>query len=120
MKLAAIRIRGMIGPRKPVKDTMNMLGLKKRHTCVILPQTDAVLGMLKKIQNYVMWGEVSDDIVALLEEKRGSKAVKNEFKQVYFLTSPKKGYRKGLKVPTSQGGVLGHSSSIGELITRMV
>ena len=120
MKLAAIRVRGMIGQRKPVKDTLDMLGLKKKHVCVVLPKTDAVLGMLKKVQDYVQWGEISDETIALLEEKRGSKAIKNEFKHVYFLAPPKNGFRKGIKIPTSKRGVIGKTDAIGELIAKMV
>lgn len=120
MKLVAVRVRGMIGQRKQVKDTLDMLGLKKKHTCVILPENASVVGMLKKVDDYVLWGAATEETIALLEEKRGSKAIKNEFKQVYFLAPPKKGYRKGIKIPASKGGVIGKSDTVNELITRMV
>ena len=119
MKVAVIRIRGMIGPRKEVKDTLDMLGLKKKHTCVVLSKTDAVLGMIKKIQDYVAWGEISDETVALLQEKRGKTSVKNDFKQVFFLAPPVKGF-KSIKLSVQRGGSLGRHENIHELIARMV
>lgn len=119
MKLAVIRIRGMIGPRREVKDTMDMLGLHKKHTCVVLPKNDVYLGMIKKAEDFVAWGEIPDETVALLEEKRGAKAVKTEKRSVYFLAPPRKGF-KSIKLAVTNGGSLGRHENISELITRMV
>lgn len=121
-KIAVIRIRGIPNVRATVEMTLDMLGLKKKHTCVILEKTPEVSGFLKKIENYVTWGEISEESLKLLEEKRSKTSKKNDFKVVYFLAPPKKGFeRKGIKKPFTVGGALGYrADKINDLISRMV
>lgn len=61
--IAVIRLRGEIKTRKEMNDTMKNLGMKKIYTLVILPKTDSVLGMIRKVENFVMWGDVPKDII---------------------------------------------------------
>ena len=121
-KVAVIRIRGIPKIRTTIVDTMKMLGLEKKHSCVILELTDTVKGMLRKIENYVTWGEVTDESIALLEEKRGKTAKKNDFKSVYFLAPPVKGFEKGgIKKPFTTGGALGYrAEKINVLVGKMI
>ena len=121
-KVAIIRIRGIPKIKTTIVDTMHMLGLDSKHGCSIVEMTDTVKGMIKKIDGYVAWGEVSEDSVKLLEEKRGKTAKKNEFKSVYFLAPPVKGFeRGGIKKHFSVGGALGYrADKINDLIKRMV
>lgn len=121
-KVAIIRIRGLTKVRSTISDTMDMFGLKKKHTCVVLEDSPSVKGMIKKIENYVAWGEVSDEVVAELESKRGKTAKKNDFKSVYFLAPPVKGFEKGgIKKAFTQGGALGYrAEKINDLIKKMI
>lgn len=121
-KLALIRIRGITGIKTTISDTMDMLGLKKKHTCVIVEESPVVMGMIKKIENYITWGIVSDETVKALEDARGKTAKKNDFKSVYFLAPPKKGFeRGGIKKPFTVGGALGpRAEKINDLIVRML
>jgi large subunit ribosomal protein L30 len=120
--LAIVRIRGINCVRGDISDTMDMLGLQKKNVCVILKSTPVVLGMIKKIADYVTWGEVSEETIALLVEKRSATAKKNEFKQVFFLAPPVKGFeKKGIKKAFTVGGALGYrADKINALIARMV
>jgi len=70
-KIVIIRIRGTIGVRKEIKDTMQMLRLYKKHTCVILNNTPSIAGMLKKIKDYVTYGEINEPTIRLLVTTRG-------------------------------------------------
>ena len=119
MKLAIIRIRGMTKVRSDIQDTLFMFGLAKKHTCVVLEDSAVVHGMLNKIKDYVTYGPVSDDVIALLSKV---KSVAKNDKTVYFLAPPRKGFeRGGIKKGFNQGGALGdRKDAINALITRMV
>ena len=70
-KIAVIRIKGKIGLRKDVKDTLNMLRLFNKHTYVIVKNTLNYIGMIKKVKDYVTWGEIDQETFNLLLNKRG-------------------------------------------------
>jgi len=70
-RLVVIRIRGFVDVRKTVEDTMNMLRLYKKNTCVIINTSPACIGMLKKIKDYVTWGELDKETLKLLLQQRG-------------------------------------------------
>jgi len=36
--LAAIRLRGRVGVRKEVQDTLKLLGLRKKFSCCVVPE----------------------------------------------------------------------------------
>ncbi|MCP3681155.1 MAG: 50S ribosomal protein L30 [bacterium] len=116
-KIAVIRIRGLEGVNKYIESTLEMLRLKRKHNCVIVPATPEKMGMLSKAKDYITWGEVSDETVKLLVSKSKKKDAK-----VFKLNPPRGGFeRKGIKKPFSIGGVLGYrADKINELIKRMV
>ena len=106
--LAVIRLRGDIGVRKDFSDTMKMLGLKRIHAMAVLPRTDAVIGMIKRVEGFVTWGELSPE---LEKEMVGKKTV--------FLKPPKSGLRAKKKAyPKGDLGYRG--KEINELIKRMI
>ena len=125
-KIAVIRIRGLIGIKKGIKDTLNMLKLYKKNYCVILSSTASILGMLKKIKDYTTWGEINDETLKLLRDKRLEKTKDKQGKEIekkfFRLHPPRKGFeRKGIKVPFKVGGVLGYSrDKIKDLKKRMI
>ena len=71
MILAVVRIKGKPNVKKEVERTMQLLKLYRKHSCVILPQKESIVGMLKKIDRYITWGEIDSNILKLLLEKRG-------------------------------------------------
>ncbi|MFT4312777.1 MAG: uL30 family ribosomal protein [Candidatus Woesearchaeota archaeon] len=113
--IAIIRIRGNTGVRKSIRDTLDMLNLHNQHNCVIVKETPVTMGMIKKVQHFVTFGEVSEETISLLE-KRGKKG------KSYRLSPPVKGFeRKGIKVPFTKGGALGQrGDKINDLIKRMI
>lgn len=48
-----------------------MLRLAKTNNCVLIDNRPSYMGMLYRVQNYVTWGEVSKETVALLLKERG-------------------------------------------------
>lgn len=69
--LVAVRIRGVIGASREVKDTLKMLNLKRNNHAVIIKNTPSYIGMLRKAQNYITWGEPSQDTIISLIRKWG-------------------------------------------------
>ncbi|MBN1175911.1 uL30 family ribosomal protein, partial [Candidatus Woesearchaeota archaeon] len=98
--------------------TLFYLNLRKKHACSIVEDTQVVRGMLNKIQDYVTFGEVSDEVLKQLAAKRR----KDEKKEVYFLAPPVGGFeRKGIKKSYVVGGALGdRKEAINELLTKMM
>jgi hypothetical protein len=47
-----------------------MLNLQKKNACVILEDNLVNRGMLKKCENYITYGEVTEETIKLLQEKR--------------------------------------------------
>ncbi len=69
-KIAIVRIRGIIGIRKDIKDTLSMLRLYKKHTCIIIENTPKYNGMIKKIKDYITWGEINQETFKQLLKER--------------------------------------------------
>ena len=69
--LAVIRVRGVSSVFREIKDTLKMLHLSRNCHATLVDDRPSYLGMLRKAQNYVTWGEVSVENVVLLLKKRG-------------------------------------------------
>ncbi len=140
-KLAIIRIRGQTKLPKPIIDTFKMLRLYKKNYCVVVDASPSILGMVKKVKDYITWGEIDQETFKLLVEKRGkeyksrttdtkAKIKHKKFIEVngkklkpYFRLPPPKGgfERKGIKIPFKVGGALGNrDKKINDLIKRML
>lgn len=70
-KIAVIRIRGSFGVRKEIKDTMSMLRLYNQNHCIIIDSSPNYIGMLKKVKDYVTWGEIDEKTFNELISRRG-------------------------------------------------
>ncbi|MEM2130974.1 MAG: uL30 family ribosomal protein [Candidatus Woesearchaeota archaeon] len=131
-KLAVIRIRGEANLRQEIKDTFKHLNLLRKNVCVLLEDTPANKGQLKKVKDYVTWGKVSEETEKMLFEKRGQlyKGIREnyveyngkKYKKYFRLNMPKKGFgSKGVKYSFSVGGALGYrGDKINDLILRML
>jgi len=118
-KIAAIRLRGKFNVRKEIEDTLCLLGLKRKNTCVILEPTKQNLGMLRKAKDYITYGEISEEVLKkLLEKKKPQK--QTEKKIIFRLPNPRKGF-KSIKKGFNQGGDLGYrGDKINELLERII
>ena len=121
-----IRISGEINKRQDHKDTLRMLHLVRKHNCVILSATPVNKGMIKKVKDFITWGEVTPETIKLLKEKRERMIINKEGKKVaspvFTLHPPRGGYeRKGTKVHFVAGGALGYrGEKINDLVKRMI
>jgi len=69
--IAIIRIVGEINLSAAVKETLKRLNLNKKYSCIIIKEDKVELGMLKKVKNYVAYGEIKKDLFVKLIERRG-------------------------------------------------
>lgn len=140
-RIAVIRVRGSIKVDKKINRILDILRLYKNNFCTVVPGNEKYMGMIKKVKDYVTWGEISDDVFDELVDKRGEefkgreedkkskikynkyiKIGEKKYKKFFRLNMPKKGFgRKGVKVSFSTGGALGYrGDKINDLIKRMM
>ena len=114
--LAAILIRGTIGARQDIKDTIKMLKIHRKNYCAVFPDTPIHKGMMRKAKDYITFGEIDAETYNLLEEKRGKK------KGFYALQPPRGGFeRRGVKQPFTKKGALGYrGAKMNDLIKKMI
>ena len=68
--IAAIRVRGKVNVRNTIGKTMDLLNLKRPNHLTLLPQKKDTEKMLRKVENYVTWGEISKETLKRLLEKK--------------------------------------------------
>jgi len=138
--ICIIRIHGMVKIKKKVEETLQRLRLRKKYTCVVLvkPKKEQ-LGMIKKVKDFIAFGEIDDktfeklikergqlinkkkkmDAKKIIEElKAGRKYEELNLKGFFRLHPPRKGINSKLHFPK---GVLGNNKNkISRLIERML
>jgi large subunit ribosomal protein L30 len=138
-QLVVVRVRGSIQMNREIKDTLKFLHLHKQNYCVLVPNNDNYLGMVRRAKDYVTWGEVDPSVAKALTEKKGEpdhtirysereegKDEKNtkkiKIKKFFRLEPPLKGFgRKGIKKSFENGGALGYrGTQINDLVKRML
>src|SRR3989338_6959485 len=118
-KTAIVRVRGSVNLNHEVKDTLNLLRLYRKNFCVVIDNTPSLQGMIKKVKDYVTYGEIDDsthkeliakrgeDFLGREEDRKGKIKYSNKFivvnnkkiKPFFRLSPPKRGFgRKGIKV----------------------
>jgi large subunit ribosomal protein L30 len=68
---AIVRIRGGVNTRPEINDTLDLLRINRVNHCVVVKEDPHYRGMIQKVKDYVAWGNIDDDTLALLLEKRG-------------------------------------------------
>ncbi len=122
-KIAVIRIKGMIGLKKGIAETLYRLRLRKKYVCVVLENpTETQMGMVKAVRNQVAYGEITDETYKQLKEKRGLKDPNNKGQiKPYFRLHPPRGGIDSKKHFGVKKGVLGdNKEKINDLILRML
>ena len=67
---AIVRIRSTAGVNREIDDTLKMLRLNDINNCVIVPETNDYKGMIRKVKDFVTWGEIEKGVLAKMVEKR--------------------------------------------------
>ncbi len=115
--ICVIRIKGRVGVGKKAEETLKRLRLGKKYTCVIISETKENLGMIKKVKDFIAFGEINKETYEKLKKERGKKDSKGRLKPFFRLHPPRGGIKTKKHFPK---GVLGnHKEKINELVERM-
>jgi len=132
--LAVVRVRGRVGIREDISETLDRLNLKRVNNLVLLAGNKSAIGMLHKSKDYITYGEISKDMLKMLFEKKHIQADDKEIDSIVEckknakelvqmpvrMKPPKRGY-ESTKRGFSVHGALGYrGEKINELIKRML
>ncbi len=132
--LAVIRVRGRVGVRWSISDTLKRMNLKYVNNLTLMYGNKSNLGMIKKCNDHVTYGEISPEVLAeLVKDKKveitkeqlqqlseGKKGMREFTNPTIRMHPPRRGY-EGNKVGFSAGGALGYrGEEINKLIKRML
>lgn len=147
-KLCVVRIISILKKSGSAQSIMGSLNLKKLYSCTLLDKTKSNLGMLKKIDNLVTYGEIDAETLKALLARRAMVSSKKRYewqgsslddftkafldgkqsfddikiKSVFNLHPPIKGFeRRGKKTPFNLKGAFGYrGAEINKLLKRMI
>jgi len=114
--IAVIRIHGQVGLKNDIKETLYRLKVRRKFACVVLEKpTKEQIGMIKKVQDFIAYGEINQETFEKLKETRGKKG------KSFFRLHPPRGGIDSKKHFGVKKGVLGNNKEkINELINRML
>jgi large subunit ribosomal protein L30 len=118
--ICIVRIRGRVGLNRDVIETLHRLRIRRKYTCVVVKPTKINLGMLKKVKDFVAYGEITEETYKKLKDERGIKDPNNKgkLKPFFRLHPPRKGIKSKVHFPK---GVLGNNGEkINDLVGRML
>lgn len=139
MKLfLVIRLRGNMGIAPEVLDTLDRLNLPRKQNAALITDSPSNMGMIRKVTDYVTWGEITQPSLEALLEKRGRLAgdkrltsdamgklgigtfnaiseralaegeLPDQIKRTFRLTPPSGGFKRSIKRHYGSGGELGY------------
>lgn len=140
--LAVVRVRGGIKMNFKLKDTLTMLRLTRVNHCVVVVKDPKIEGMIKKVKDFVTWGEINEKTLEKLVSGRGrmegdkklnekeAKKVIDAFRKrkpfeveglklVFRMSPPRKGYG-GIKTAYPKGALGYRGEKINALLERMM
>lgn len=140
--IAIIRIKGRIGLRTRIDETLKRLNLRRKYSCVVLYNpSKEIQGMIKKVNDFVAYGEIDKKLLKELIEKRaqlidktkkinseeiikelekGKKYKELNLKPFFRLHPPRKGIEAKKHFGVGKGVLGNHKDKINNLIERML
>lgn len=110
----------MIGLRKDVKETLDRLRLRRKYVCVVVEDTPENLGMLKKVKDFVAYGNIDAETEKELISKRGKKDDSGKLKPFFRLHPPRGGIDSKKHFGVGKGVLGNQGDEINNLILRML
>ena len=136
--IAVIRIKGMVKMSVKMQETLHRLRLRRKYATVLLKPSNETDKILKKIRNFVAYGDIDKATLKELVEKRGQPLEKDKkidaekiiseldkksldklgLKPFFRLHPPRGGIKSKTHFPK---GVLGdNKKEINDLVRRML
>lgn len=137
--IIAIRISGLVEMPMGAQETLFRMRLRRKYSAVLLQSTPTNLKLLQSVRNFIAYGDIDPQTLALLIEKRGVSLDKKKIdakkvleqlekkglegsglKPFFRLHPPRGGIDSKIHYPI-RGGVLGdNKKDINELVRRML
>ena len=135
---AIIRISGQVNIPKIIEETLFRLRLRRKYTTIIIKECPEIKKLLLRIRNYVAYGDINNETLKLLIQKRAvskdkkridaesvmeklEKGLETDIKPFFRLHPPRGGIDAKKHFPTTKKAVLGdNKDKINELIRRML
>ena len=86
---ALVRLRGGVKTRQDIKDTLEMLKLDRINHCVLVPETPNFQGMIRKAKDYIAWGNINSETLALILKNRGKLEGSKDLTEEYLVKNTK-------------------------------
>lgn len=119
--IAIIRIKGQVGLKKEIVETLYRLRIRKKYTCVVIEKpTKEQLGMIKSVKDFVAFGEIDEKTYKELVEKRGQKNAKGNLKPFFRLHPPRGGIESKKHFGVGKGVLGDNKDQINKLLVRML
>ena len=139
--IAVIRITGNVKIKSEIRETLERLRIRRKFACVVLNPTKEQLGMIKKVTDFVAFGEINKKTFEELIEKRGQKIDKTKkidpkkiveelekgkkytelnLKPFFRLHPPRKGIESKKHFGVGKGVLGNNKDKINDLIGRML
>ncbi len=119
--MIAIRIRGDVGLKTPVRETLNRLRLRRKYSCIVLDKpTKEQMGMIEKMRNFVAYGEIDEATYKNLVEARGQKNSDGKLKPFFRLHPPRGGIESKKHFGVGKGVLGNQGDKIKVLLERML
>jgi large subunit ribosomal protein L30 len=119
--ICIIRIKGQVGVRKDIEETLFRMRLRRKYACIVINKPDEVqLGMIKKLRDFIAYGKISEDVYKELVKKRGIKDKDGKLKPFFRLHPPRKGIESKKHFGVGKGVLGDNGEKINELVLRML
>ena len=116
--IAVLRIKGQVGLKREVKETLHRLRLRRKYVCVVFDKpNEAQMGMIKSLRNFVAFGEITDATYKKIVEVRGKKDGDGKLKPFFRMHPARGGIKTKLHYPL---GVLGDNKEMDKLLEKML
>jgi len=116
MTIAIIRIKGNAAINSRIEETLKRLNLNHKYNCIILENPTRVdLGMIKKVKDFVSYGEIDEDTLSKLKTARGYQGEK-----FFRLHPPRGGIDSKMQFGVKKGVLGDNGKDINKLIVRML
>lgn len=118
-RIVVIRIVGKNKLKQEIEETLQRLNLKDKYNCIVIENSDRQkMGMIRKVKDFVAFGNLNEETKKKLEESRESR--EKNIGKVFRLHPP----RGGIDTKKQSGvgkGILGNNKDkINQLVERML
>jgi len=83
-RIVVIRVKGALKSPKEVRDALYLLRLRRTNIAVVFRRDASIVGMIKKVEPWVAWGEIKKEVFKELLIKRGRLIGNKRFTEEYL------------------------------------